>query len=285
MAMRKTSAAQVKEILLGHVRNAATALKDTPTSDESIHEARKQLKRARASLRLLRDAIGRKAYQHENAALRNAARPLSRVRDAQVMREALEDLYDSASVTSSSSDPIRRSLVREYDSARGSVAGPTLGKVRNALQSAERRIQALPAAGNGALLAAATKRLYRKGSAALAQATVDRTEMKLHEARKQTKYLELALDALRSTGGHRLSKLIRRAKQIEAHLGVDHDLAVLREHIAPALRSARGKAKALMPCLEKKRQMRQTKALRKGRKLYAKKPRSFGKEMTKELAT
>ena len=208
MAMRKTSAARVKEILLDHVRNAATALRGTPPSDESIHEARKQIKRARTSLRLLRDAIGRKAYRDENVALRNAARPLSRVRDAQVMREALENLCGNASMTSNSSDPIRRSLVREYDSARRAIAGPALGTIRKALEGAERRIKALPAPdSNGALLAAAAERLYRKGGAALAQATVDRTETKLHEARKQTKYLGLALESL-----HKLLPLKKAAE-------------------------------------------------------------------------
>ena len=60
----------------------------------AVHAARKTLKRARASLRLLRDATGKPFYVRENAQLRDAARPLGRVRDAQALRARLESLIE-----------------------------------------------------------------------------------------------------------------------------------------------------------------------------------------------
>jgi hypothetical protein len=41
---------------------------------------------------LLRDALGKKAYRRENTALRDAARPLSAVRDGRVLLDALNSL-------------------------------------------------------------------------------------------------------------------------------------------------------------------------------------------------
>jgi len=73
-AVRRHIAASV-EILQG--RN--------PLAAESVHRMRKELKRARAGLRLLRDAVGKTAYAHENARLRDAARPLAPLRDADVL--------------------------------------------------------------------------------------------------------------------------------------------------------------------------------------------------------
>jgi len=63
-----------------------------PLSDTNVHEARKAIKKARATLRLLRNALPAATYRRENEALRNAARPLSATRDAKVLIDALDAL-------------------------------------------------------------------------------------------------------------------------------------------------------------------------------------------------
>jgi len=63
-------------------------------SPEDIHTARKGLKKARAWLRLLRTGTDRDAYREQNHALRDAARPLSEGRDAQVLIETLHELLE-----------------------------------------------------------------------------------------------------------------------------------------------------------------------------------------------
>ena len=59
---------------------------------EAIHDARKRLKKARAALRLARAALSKDEYRWENDTLRDAARPLSEVRDAQALIDTLDDL-------------------------------------------------------------------------------------------------------------------------------------------------------------------------------------------------
>src|SRR5689334_3003714 len=60
--------------------------------DESIHEARKAMKKVRAVLRLVRPHIDSATYRKANAALRDAARPLTQVRDARILIDVVDKL-------------------------------------------------------------------------------------------------------------------------------------------------------------------------------------------------
>jgi CHAD domain-containing protein len=84
----------LRRILREQIAKALEALGGTTLSDEAVHSARKELKKARATLQLLRDALGDVVYKRENAALRDAARPLSEVRDAKVLLDTLVRLVE-----------------------------------------------------------------------------------------------------------------------------------------------------------------------------------------------
>ena len=62
---------------------------------ESIHSARKEIKKLRALLRLVECNIGKKSFKNVNEHLRKAARRLSAARDAQVQLETLNHLLRS----------------------------------------------------------------------------------------------------------------------------------------------------------------------------------------------
>jgi CHAD domain-containing protein len=61
---------------------------------EAIHSVRKEIKKLRALLRLVRTEIGARAYAKETQALREAASHLAAPRDAHVKVKALEDLIN-----------------------------------------------------------------------------------------------------------------------------------------------------------------------------------------------
>jgi hypothetical protein len=66
----------------------------------AVHEARKDLKKLRAVLRLVRDDLGDAVYRSENVRFRDAGRMLSGARDAHVRVEtlaALRERFDDAS--------------------------------------------------------------------------------------------------------------------------------------------------------------------------------------------
>src|SRR5205085_6461592 len=74
-------------------RKARAVLTATwPPSDEAVHAARRRGKKARALLRLARAAMGERTYRRANGTLRDAARPLSELRDAVVLVHALDAL-------------------------------------------------------------------------------------------------------------------------------------------------------------------------------------------------
>src|SRR5262245_12474922 len=62
--------------------------------DAAVHEARKSFKKVRAILRLVRPAIGERSYRYENTAFRDAARPLTEVRDAKILVETLDTVAE-----------------------------------------------------------------------------------------------------------------------------------------------------------------------------------------------
>ena len=81
--------------------------------DKLVHDARKRLKKLRALVRLVRDAIGSKTYRRENRALRDVGRAFSTARDAKVLVDSFDKLlaYFKAHVSPRSFGAIRRKLV------------------------------------------------------------------------------------------------------------------------------------------------------------------------------
>src|SRR5438477_7244221 len=86
-------AAQLRRVLKDHVRVARRCVGDTndPTDDD-LHDARRAIKRARATLRLLRPALDHDVFSAANIGLRDAARPLTQARDAKALLDALKRL-------------------------------------------------------------------------------------------------------------------------------------------------------------------------------------------------
>src|SRR3954463_9871522 len=92
---RKPVVEAVRDMLCSRIVAARTVLANPRTlDDEAIHTARKHLKAARAGLRLLRHVVGDGRYALANRRLRDAARPLSRVRDAKVLIETTARVAD-----------------------------------------------------------------------------------------------------------------------------------------------------------------------------------------------
>jgi CHAD domain-containing protein len=243
-------------------------------SDESIHELRRELKRARAGLRLLRPAVGDPAYTRENAALRDAARPLAPVRDATVVLEALDRLLQKNKL--SEHRPALRKLRGVLHQERARVRSELrnsneLEEASRALRQAQARIAKwrLPR-DVWPVVRAGVERIYRRGRKALAQAQSRPTDAALHESRKQMKYLYAALAFLEPADARRADKLTKKTDAVAEELGEDHDLAVLRSKISRIVPN-----RALTATIDSKRGKLQKKALKKARRLYRKKPKVF----------
>jgi len=276
----KVSAPRVKESLRRQIGDASRTLRAPALDDEGVHRARKALKRARANLRLLRPLVGERAYARENAALRDAARPLGAIRDARVIVETLEGILEREKNAS------RRALLVKLrallDEARTSAwaeiqASGTPAKSAAALDKAWRRVERRRVPRKGASrLGEGLERIYRRGRSALADVRADCTPETLHEWRKHVKYLGHALDSLGGDARRRPAKIVKRLERLADALGDDHDLVVLEHEVLR--RHARSNARAgLITAIAARRKALQSKALKAGRVLFKPKPRAFAR--------
>ena len=258
--------------LYASIAVALARLGEPRVSDQSVHEARKALKKARAALRLLRPGLEPAAYRAENALLRDAARSLAPLREPKSMLDALAALRrrDPGALP----DVVLVRVMRELRAEKKRVARDRSGRqaalgtcIRLLKQSLARAEQADFAGIGEKPLAKGMRRIYRKGRHALAQARASRAPEALHEWRKQSKYLLNALETLYGARGGKARKTTRRAERLADRLGDDHDLDALAGH-AQGLRS-------LQALIAKRRAKLQEQAFALGEKLYREKPKSF----------
>lgn len=230
--------------------------------DRAAHALRRSTKRARTLLRLMREAVGERAYGRENRALRDAARTLSAPREARVLLQTLariDALRDPALA------PLRREAVaalrRPHPVAPLEAALAATGE-RTGRWRVPRAMRPMLASG--------LERIYRRGRKALRDAEARGSEPSLHELRKQVKHLGAAIAFLEPGGVKGAKKLLKRAGRVAEDLGEEHDLAVLA-------RRARGRrmAAALRSRIAARRGKLARRALEDARVLYREKPRRF----------
>ena len=266
------SARRAFEARVGHALslvNSRAAL-----GDAAVHEIRKDVKQARAALRVLRDAVPEAVYRQENARLRDSARPLARVRDVRAMLDTIDALLANRKMR-----PHRRPLLRLRDALRREHAelrrhlrgNPLAREIGGSLEESADRVHRwrMPAEG-WPLARSGIRRIYRRGRRALEAARKLSSDRALHESRKQVKYLHAAMQAVAEARPHRLKKAAQRADEVAERLGDDHDLAVLSAEIR-----RQGADRPLLEALRRKRGKLQKKAIRRARRLYARKPRRF----------
>src|SRR5919197_1609619 len=117
----------IARVATGQIDDALDRLRDADGDDlgDAVHDARKACKRARAALRLGRDAIGKPAYARENVALRDAGRGLAQARDAEVVVETLDALTERyrEQLPSQAFAGLRAALAADAEVARERLRG------------------------------------------------------------------------------------------------------------------------------------------------------------------
>jgi CHAD domain-containing protein len=254
--------------------------------DDIVHESRKCLKKVRAVLRLVRPAIGKKTYRHENTALRDAARPLTEVRDARILVDTFDKIVKQRG---------RHAPGRSFTAMRKELVSHQRG-VRQRVIEGEQAFAAVASAVDRALgrlddwvkvhdswwsVGEGVERVYRRGRQALAAVRRKPTVEYLHEWRKQAKYLRYQLDLLRPLAPKALTPLAKTIDRLGDLLGDDHDLAVLRREVAGDPERFGG-PKALEPLLariDRRRQKLEHDAVTLGRRAFRDPPQTFGRRL------
>jgi len=253
---------QCRDILAQQLGAAAQELAGR---NPNIHGARKQLKRARATLRLLRPAIGDEPYRHENIAARDAARPLSRARDEEVLSHALDGLVERFGSAASG--------VHFRHTAHALLAQQQHDDIKAALKRAMTRARAWQLDDAGwDCIETGLRSTYRRARHALRRGRKDRATEVLHEWRKQTKYLWHQLQLLTPLAPGPIHEMADEFHQLADYLGDEHDLAVLRDRVSGTITEL----------IDRRREELQDKAFALGERLYADNAKTFVHGLRKE---
>jgi len=280
--LKRTEAAGqgIKRYCRRQMQKALDELKGRGNKDTTVHEVRKRFKKVRAAIRLIRDEVGTQVYRKENITLRDAARPLTQIRDAKVYLESLGKIQRklASSYNHELLIGLRLSLEMNRQTVRKQVLEEqhALEQIAKLLKEASNRIRHWSFEHKGwRALQAGLERVYAKGLESFAVASADATTEHLHEWRKQAKYLWPELQILESIHRTAIRKVADRCHQLTKLLGDDHDLAMLRKKIEEIGHTAHQGWQGLLKAIDQRRQELQAAALRNGKKLYRLEPKEF----------
>jgi CHAD domain-containing protein len=271
----------LRRIASGRAEHALEQLRDADGERAAaVHEARKDLKKIRAVLRLSRETLGDELYRAGNSRFREAGQRLSAARDAQVMLDTLAELRERAE-----DDPVlggrlgglrdrlesERKLAAEAEEAGAAEAMAEI-------EAGREEIGAWPLEGDDwGLIEAGVERAYRRGRNRFRDAAAEPSVENLHEWRKRVKDLWYALRIVAPAWPDIAKPLADEAHRLSDLLGDDHDLAVLaaaaRER--PEAFADPVDLDAALDAIGERRAELQNDAFVLGRRVYADKPGAF----------
>jgi CHAD domain-containing protein len=260
----------VARIARGRIDDAIDELSGEAGSspEEAVHNARKDMKKLRALLRLVRGELGDDVYRRENECFRDAAAELSGARDADVMLATLDGLELDQPV----SGPLRQALEAHRVRTGGGSRKRAASMVIEILSEARARVDDWPLERDDFdALRPGLARMYRRGRREFRLMREEPSVEGLHEWRKRSKELWYDHTLLSSLWKPVMDAVGDEAHTLSDHLGDDHDLAVLlawaQEHTEPE--------PELVEAVEARRADLQRTAFELGARLYADKPKVF----------
>jgi CHAD domain-containing protein len=278
--------ATLRHVAVERLERAARRLREEHGDDpvEAVHGARKDLKKARALLRLARPGLPGDAYRRENRALRDIGRAMSGGREADVMVEtsgALAERFGHSRELAA----LRRRLTAY---ARGRQDAADAHALAESLRHLAERASGWPLDDcDLATLQAGEKRAYRDGRRAFADARADPSAERLHEWRKRVKDLWYHHRLLADTWRGPMNAHAGECDTLGSLLGDDHDLATL----ADTMRADDGvdappsvDVHALTRLIERRREELRARAFALGERLYAEKSKAHARRIGRYLA-
>lgn len=243
---------------------------------DAIHDVRKRCKKLRALVRLVRDASP-DMYARTNAKLRDGARLLSAMRDAQAMVETCDVLAEHAmGVEHTALARARIELVaRRDDEVLASAAHERLIEIGRVLARVDRAASEWPLDSlDGSHLVAGAVRTYRRGRRALADSGGPADAEGLHEVRKRAKYARFEHRLLEDLAPRPMEAARADLAELAALLGQHHDLAVFDEHL-PAIAIQGADRRSLERLLQRRRRSLYDRAIDLARQTFAERVAMF----------
>jgi CHAD domain-containing protein len=272
---------EVRRVARERIDHAIEELRGNSESSraQAVHEARKDMKKLRALLRLVRGEIGDEVYAHENACFRETAGQLSGVRDADVMILTLADLERRYGDLPGAARKLRPALVAHRFRVAAGSTRPAVQTAIDTLAEARARVDAWPLHTYGfEALEEGLGRSYRRGRKAYHRAQELPSPESMHEWRKRVKDLWYHVSLLEEAWRPVMSALADEAHELSDRLGDEHDVSVLVEWAhrhASALNGADPMLRGFDVIGASRRRELQEEAFGYGARLYADKPSRF----------
>ncbi len=278
----ETVSSGIKRIVLARIDDAVAELGGEAESSpaEAIHEARKDIKKIRSAIRLVRNELGDDVYGFENGHYRDVGRTLGGFRDAEVLIETLDGLEERFGPGAGErSAGLRAHFEEELRENRESGAQErAISTARGAIEEGRGRVLSWPLHGDGwDLIGPGLQRTYRRGRKRLRDVEANATVTNLHEWRKRVKDLWYQLRLIRRAEPELFGHMVRDADDLADHLGVDHDLALLREQATDRKGdfASASDQRHLLELVDRRRGELQFAATTLGARVYRDKPKKF----------
>jgi CHAD domain-containing protein len=274
-------AAGVRRIAVGRIDSALEHLRREVDEDRAtaVHESRKDLKKLRSLLRLVREEIGDRVYRRENDRFRDAGRLLSGARDAQVKVETVEALSKRFTLESRDArwGPLAAAL-RE-DAEREATTEDTVEEAAAMISAGRDHVARWPIRTDGwQLIDGGLRRSYRRGRKRFAKVVDNPDVATVHEWRKRVKDLWYHLRLVGDSEPKRIGAMADDAHGLSDLLGDHHDLAVLgAEAGARSELLSRADLELLSTLIEAHQKELLARAIALGDQLYQEKPKAFAK--------
>jgi CHAD domain-containing protein len=241
---------------------------------ERVHEARKTVKKLRGLIRLVRPTF--EAYAAENAALREAGRQLSGLRESEVARQTLFSLADAAAVPQAEAAGIGAPLLSRHaeEHAEPSIE-ESLASFRAQMKALDARAARWRVDGQGFdAIEEGVGRSARQAKAAMKRALRTGRDEAFHDWRKRAKDHWYQARLLVPIWPEAMEPHVAAADRLGEALGAFNDLSVLIVELAPGDQGEAARARLLDEAAARRAALLDEAALL-GRRLFAGPPEAL----------
>ena len=255
----------------------ATDLGAVSEIDQAIHEARTRCKKLRGLIRIVRPAF--EGYAEENAAIRDAARALSGLRDTAALIGTYDRLVGAHGdeLDRRAFAAVRRTLtLRRKALVEKQDIDALISSFRAEMAAVRGRARHWRLAGDGFdALAGGLAATYKRTRKAMAATRDDRSAEAFHEWRKRAKYHWYHARLLQPIWPEAMRAHIAAAKQLGDLLGEHHDLAVFRIALTADGLAKPAQVDLLVGLIERRQAALETAARAVGARLLAEPPKDL----------
>jgi CHAD domain-containing protein len=278
------AAAGIRRIAAGRTEKALERLRNADHGElaAAVHGARKDLKKLRGLLRMVRGELGKKTFKAEDRLFRDAGRALSGSRDAEVKLAtllALRHRFDK--LPADAAERWEGRLETERDELAAVVAGEAEGHIHQAVEAIEAGRASIRhwslETDSWKLVGPGLTRTYRQGREEMDRALTDPSTENVHQWRKRVKDLWYQLRILREAWPGPLGESVAQAHELTELLGDHHDLAVLTADLRT--RTGLGDRAPFEAAIARRQSELLDAALAIGRRLYAEKPKAYRRRL------